>query len=859
MRRPTMVFVACAILISPFLHATGKNSSSFPKKKDPPAEVKKEEDKFSEITKKCVKSEGLITIWRDTTSGKSYIELKEEQLGKEYIYFNHIADAPVEAGYFRGSYGDSKIIKFRKAYDKIDIIQENTNFYYDANSELSKAANANINDPILASEKIEATSKDKKSMLIDGDAVFLSEKFQMIKFPSPPGFPPGVLGGLSSGKTKLDRINNYPQNTEVVVNYVYENSSPMFYTEALADPRNITISYQHTILEMPKNDFQPRADDPRVGYFSTQIEDMTSFSPTPWKDYIHRWNLVKKDPSAKVSDPVEPITFWIENTTPKDLRPIIKEACERWNQAFAGAGFSNAVVCKEQPDDATWDAGDIRYNVLRWTSSPLPPFGGYGPSFVNPRTGQILGADIMLEFVAIVNRVNAEKIFKSVGYLNDEELELPEGTHNRNPFLCTASAQSNHNMVFGSTAAAVLGVDKAVEKEIVKQLLYRLVLHEVGHTLGLTHNMRASTMSSLADAKNPVKVEKDGLANSVMEYPAFNYQLKPSDQTLYCDTKPGPYDMWVIDYGYSQAMSDPMGEQLRLKKITDMSTNPLLMYGNDADDMRSSGRGIDPDVNIYDLTNDPVGYAAERCDLVNTILPGIKDKFSKNDQSYQELLQAYFITTGEYANQIRVMTRQIGGVHYNRSYPGQRAPVKPLEPVTEDKQKAAMKALAKYAFAPAAFDAANGVYNYLLEQRRGFNHFGENEDPNIHERILFMQKECLNQLLHEKVLLRITDSKIYGNTYTLDEVMMDLTNSIFQDDLKSAVNTFRQNLQIEYLNRLVKILDPKGFYDNVSKSMALSELKRIDQMMATATSADALTKAHREHCRMIVKKAMEAK
>jgi hypothetical protein len=423
--------------------------------------------------------------------------------------------------------------------------------------------------------------------------------------------------------------------------------------------------------------------------------------------------------------------------------------------------------------------------------------------------------------------------------------------------LCIGPKQPQYGI--GSTAAAVLGVDKAVEKEIVKQLLYRLVLHEVGHTLGLTHNMRASTMSSLADAKNPVKVEKDGLANSVMEYPAFNYQLKPSDQTLYCDTKPGPYDMWVIDYGYSQALSDPMAEQLRLKKITDMSTNPILMYGNDADDMRSSGRGIDPDVNIYDLTNDPVGYAAERCDLVNTILPGIKDKFSKNDQSYEELLQAYFITTGEYANQIRVMTRQIGGVHYNRSYPGQRAPVKPLEPVAEDKQKAAMKALAKYAFAPTAFDAANGVYNYLLEQRRGFNHFGENEDPNIHERVLSMQKECLNQLLHEKVLLRITDSKIYGNTYTLDEVMMDLTNSIFQDDLKSAVNTFRQNLQIEYVNRLVKVLDPKGFYDNVSKSMALSELKRIDQMMATGASADALTKAHREHIRMIVKKAMEAK
>ncbi|MFN0030593.1 MAG: zinc-dependent metalloprotease [Flavobacteriales bacterium] len=829
------------------------------KKEEPKKEEKKEEDKYTDITKKCMKSEGLFTIWRDSTTGKSYLEVREDQLGKEYIYFNHIADAPVEAGYFRGSYGDSKIIRFAKNFEKLDVVQENTNFYYDPANELSKASDANINDPILASEKIEAVSKDKKIYLIDGDAIFLSEKFQMIKWPSPPGFPPGPLGNMSASKTRIDAINNYPQNTELTVSYVYENGSPMMWTDALADARNITIKYQHTLLEVPANNYRARADDPRIGYFTTQINDMTSFSTTPWLDVIHRWHLEKKDSNAKLSDPVEPITYWIENTTPKELRPIIKEACERWNDAFREAGFTNAVVCKEQPDDATWDAGDIRYNVLRWTSSPLPPFGGYGPSFVNPRTGQILGADIMLEFVAIVNRVNAEKIFKSAGYLNDDELEEQLGKQIRNPFLCMAAAQTNHNLVFGSTAAEALGMDKAAEKEIVKQLLYRLVLHEVGHTLGLTHNMRASTMSSMADVKNPEKVTKEGLTNSVMEYPAFNYQQNANEQTLYCDTKPGPYDLWVIEYGYSPATSDTMTEELRLKKITDRSTDPKLMYGNDADDMRASGRGIDPDVNIYDLTNDPVAYASERCELVNTILPKLKDKFQKSNQSYQEMLQAYWITTGEYANQLRVMTRQIGGVHYDRSYFGQDTNKKPLEPVSEEKQKAAITALSKYAFAPAAWDKAATAYNYLLAQRRGFNHFVSNDDPHIHQRVLAMQSECLNHLLHRNVLQRITDSQLYGNTYSLDEYMIELTNSIYSADAKTAVNTMRQNLQIEYVKRLALMLDEKTTYDNVSRSMAMSELKRIDNMMATGTSPDALTKAHREHVRAVVKQALEVK
>lgn len=858
MRKILLAFVCVSALIATDAAAQG----IFSKKKKPEPQTaqkkdeKKEEDKFGDITKKCSKTDGLFPVWRDTVSGKMYLELSAEQLDKEFIYFSHVLDAPVEAGHFRGSYRGSKVIRFHRNFEKIEIVHENTGYYFDPNSALSKAADANVNDPVIASEKIEAVSKDKNKFLIDGDAIFLSEKFQMIKFPSQPGGPSGPLGSLSASKTKVDEIKNYPQNTDVKVAYVYENSSPNISSTALADPRNITVRYQHSILEMPKNNFVPRFDDPRIGYFSTQVNDMTSFSPTPYRDVIHRWHLEKKNPEAALSEPVEPIRFWIENTTPVELRPIIKEACERWNDAFKTAGFINAVVCEQQPDDATWDAGDIRYNVLRWTSTPAPPFGGYGPSFVNPRTGQILGADIMLELAAIQSRVKAEKVFKSAGYLNDEELERMTGQEIRNPFLCLAAEQSSHNVMFGTAAAAALGMDKAAEKEIVRQLLYRLVLHEVGHTLGLTHNMRASTMSTMADVVNPEKVLRDGLASTVMEYPAFNFQAKPEQQTLYCDTKPGPYDHWVIEFGYSQAMSDPIAEEFRLKKILDRSSNRELAYGNDADDMRSSGRGIDPDVNIYDLTDDPVAYASARCELVNTILPNLKNKFEKKNQSYEELLQAYLVCTGEYATQLRIMTRQIGGVHYDRSFPGQGATVRPLEPVSEAKQKAAMAALARYAFAPDAFNVASESYNYLLTQRRGFNHFSDNQDPHIHDRILAMQKECLNHLLNDNVLQRITDSKLYGNKYGLDLMMTDLTNSVFSADAAGNVNTMRQNLQAEYVNRLISITASKNKYDYVSIGMALSELKRIDKMMA-AGSGDALTKAHREHIRFLIKQAME--
>ena len=163
--------------------------------------------------------------------------------------------------------------------------------------------------------------------------------------------------------------------------------------EDAADPRNISIFLRYSFIEMPENDFEPRQADMRIGYFTERITDLTSLDVTPYADLINKWNLQKKNPEEPLSEPVKPITYWLENTTPKELRPFIKKGVLAWNIAFEQAGFKNAIEVKVQPDDSDWDAGDIRYNVLRWTSSPNPPFGGYGPSFTNPRTGEIIGAD----------------------------------------------------------------------------------------------------------------------------------------------------------------------------------------------------------------------------------------------------------------------------------------------------------------------------------------------------------------------------------------------------------------------------------------------------------------------------------
>ena len=813
---------------------------------------KKETKSISEVTKNATSEEGLFTMYRDTISGKTWMAIPNSAFDNEYIYFSQIEDGVLQTGNHRGAYRGSKVISFRKNYERIEVIGENTSFYYDPESPLAKTEKANINFPVLASLKIVGTNDDIDVFLVSSDELFKSEKINKIKHPARPGSK-STLGKLSGNKTTITHINNYPKNLEVVVDYVYESTNPAVHVTAITDPRYVTVEYRHCILQMPEDGFTPRKDDARIGFFMTQVNDMTSTSSTPWRDVIHRWRLEKKDTTAELSEPVKPITWWIENTTPHEFRDYIKTGVEKWNLAFEKIGFKHAVVVKVQPDDADWDAGDIRYNVLRWTSSPTAPFSGYGPSFVNPRTGEILGADIMLEYGGMAGRLWKSGVFtdgEGVEDLSSREKAV-EMMHR-----CDVGAATAHNTLFTLSAMKVMDFTDEEHEEFVRQTLHRLCLHEVGHTLGLSHNMHASTMLSPEELKDPSMVAENGMCNTVMEYPAINFARNKEDQTLYYDDNPGPYDYWVIEYAYSEGLNDVEAEDERLEEILSKSTSDLLKFGNDADDMRSSGKGINPDVNIYDLSNDPVAYASERCELVNDLLPELGSRYGNTGTSFHDYRRAFYTLVGEYSIQLRVMTRQIGGVRYNRAGPENIGNNKPFEPVSKEDQKEAMDALAKYAFSPHAFDAQANSYAYLQSQRRGWSHYGGNEDPKIHSTILSMQRAALSHLLHPNVLTRLTDASKYGNDYDLASYMVDLTNSIFAEDYRKKVNTFRQQLQVLYLESLIRASTSDN-YDRISKGIILSEIKRIDLLQRDGRSPNDMTKAHRAHLRHLIDQAWD--
>jgi len=211
---------------------------------------------------------------------------------------------------------------------------------------------------------------------------------------------------------------------------------------------------------------------------------------------------------------------------------------------------------------------------------------------------------------------------------------------------------------------------------------------------------------------------------------------------------------------------------------------------------------------------------------------------------------------GQQRTQTGVISRQIGGVYRDRAFIGQEGGDIPFRPVPAEKQKEAMNYLNEYLFAPDAFRSSHEVYNYLQIQRRGFNFFSMSEDPKIHDLALGMQANVLNHLMHPNTMKRITDSRTYGNTYTVAEVVRDLTSATFNADARGDVNTFRQNLQIEYVNRLIAMLESDS-HDYIAKSAALYNLQNIRSMMDNKGSVNEETRAHTAHIRTVIDKAMD--
>ncbi|RYY97557.1 MAG: DUF5117 domain-containing protein [Chitinophagaceae bacterium] len=817
---------------------------------------KKPASPLADKTKGSRRSDGLFTIYQDTATGGLQLYIRKDQLAREYIYQSSALSGPTALLLNQSIYRSNFIFRVTRAFDRLEFSRVNTAFWYDPESPMSRTRDIDKPEAVITSERI--LGEDSSGYLVSADGIFLSERFDPVKPPVTPGFfsmPTFALGNLNPFKSKYVAVKTFPANTDVLVDLAYDNPNAVVSGGSdITDPRYVRVRLQHSFIELPQNSFRPRRDDPRVGYFLHAVNDQTSISATPWRDVIHRWHLVKKDPAAPISEPETPITFWIENTTPLEYRETVKAAILQWNEAFEGAGFRNAIRAEQMPDSATWDPADLRYNVVRWVSSAAPLYGAIGQYSTNPRTGEILGADVSIEwYTGSVAPVLEELLMGRPA--GQAAAVAPAGNY----ALCSLAGELKAGYLAGATAVEAAGAPAKVLGEVHRQFLTYLIMHEIGHTLGLNHNMKGSGLWSPKELNNTALTHRHGLMGSVMDYPAINIAADPKQQGDFYTTKEGPYDDWAIQFGYS-AFPDS-AEAAGLAKILARSSDPRLAFGNDADDMRTPGKGMDPRANTNDLSSDAIGYAAGRLELVNGLVPKLVARYSKPGQSYAELRARYGSLQVQRQQMIGAVSRYVGGVYVDRSFPDSATKPKPFTPVPLTEQKRAVAMLNKYVFAPDAFAGDAAVLPYLQPQRRGFSQNAWGDDYKATGAALAQQVNgALAHLLHPATLLRLTNSRLYGNRYAVADLLQDLHAGIFGADKAGSVNVFRQNLQTEYVRYLVEIVaDKYGQYDAIAGAAALEALQQVRREQSVAPSPNAETKAHRANLVYTIRKALEAR
>ena len=716
--------------------------------------------------------EGYLKVYTDEDNVNYFLKLDDADLDKQFLYFAYIMNAPQGSTLTGGLPSDGKVLEFRSFQkDNIGLYQINTSYINGDDNNIGRSTITNITEAFI--EKFKPIARSEDSVLISVNKFLMSEKIEAISY-VPSEYREYIsvdYGRPDPSKTFINNVLNNKTNTAVEVTFGYVNKMPnsdAYSVSAVTDPRYLSITGRHIFIKMPDDEFEPRVNDHRVGYFVNKSTDLTSYENFPNFALINKWRLIKKDPEAQLSEPVEPIVYWVENTTPEEIIPAVVAGIENWNIAFEEAGFKNAIVAKIQPKDAEWDAADYDYNVIRWSSEPDGNLLGIGPSVTNPLTGEIISADVVNKLLAVKIGYNYRKLY---GYSKDND-----------PLM---------------------------------QYITNLTLHEVGHTLGLRHNFRGSYKYSPTEIHDK-ELTGNTIMNSVMDYDPINVAPKGTKQGIFFSTVPGEYDKWAIKFGYTPGLTD---EDRRLMLLD--SVKPELSFGTDDEAMSYPGNNIDPRTKRYDMSNDPITYATDIINIVDEKINELPVIFSDEESfnNYTNAFFRFFRTKGRF---LETVAQQIGGVYVNKISSTQDDRTI-LEAVSYDKQKQAMALLADKVFANGSMNYDSKILANLMYER-GTRSSSGNNDPDFHALVLSSQSNILRNILHPEVMKRLVNSSLYGNTYMPAEVLSDLNEAIFVS--RETPDTFKRNLQATYVDLLIEGFK-NGNYDNVSKAEIFQAINEI--------------------------------
>lgn len=678
-----------------------------------------------------------------------------------------------------------------------------------------------------------------------------------------------TLAGMSTRARRdlstYSKIKSFPDNTLIEVDLAISGAG--------AGGGRMGVYY--ALRKLPETRaYSPRAADERVGYFTTTRQDwgIKHTERDVVLRYINRWNLKKKDPSLELSPPEQPIVFIIEKTVPLRWRKYVAEGIREWNVAFEKLGFVEAVVVQQQTEDneyANIDPEDARYNFLRWvvTGSAF----AMGPSRADPRTGQILDADIIFDdsFVRALERkgdifgigpasavfgpelatfMAANPAFVPMGHTVEEIIEhghpgagLPTDRCELTPTATSARqwmqerlAQSTcgyasglqHQLSFANFAAAAAGPGKQLPEKLLGETIREIVTHEVGHTLGLRHNFKASTWLTLEEMKRRRDETDEPTAASVMDYNAVLFFDGDDPEKLRHIMTPtvGPYDCWAIEYGYKVPGKGDGDEKSMLAKIASRCTERELAYATDED--TTGLTSPDPFSNRYDVSDDPVAWAKDRAKLCDTLLKDLKKWAVKEDEPNEYLRSTFETIMREKAYNLFYAARMIGGQHFNRNRAGDPNARPALELIDPQKQRDVLAALNETIFNCDFFAVETSLLNDLGPSRWSdwASRAPSRVDYPIHQTIGSLQSYALLSVCSPQALQRVYDAELKStadNKFTAAELIMSVRKSIWGElavpdgkeysDAEPMLCSIRRNLQVQHLRNLLAIADsPPG-------------------------------------------------
>lgn len=780
------------------------------------------------ITKDAKSKPGIFTVHK--VKEKYFYEIPKDQIDKQFLWVTQIARTTLGVGYGGQALG-RRVVRWERVDNKINLRNVNYSVVADPKLPISGAVQAANYDTILMSFPVAAWGPNE-SAVIDVSRLFTTDVFEFSARQR--------LNATTMDATRsyIERVSPYPENIEAEATHTYTRIAPPaggagpaspFAAQGM-NPGSASVVLHHSMVKLPENPMMPRLFDERVGYFSVSNMDYgRTEHRAQQRTFITRWRLEKKNPNAALSEPVKPITYWIDSATPAWLVPYVKRGVEKWQKAFEAAGFKNAIVSKLAPtakEDPDFSPEDARYSVIRWLPSTIE--NASGPHINDPRTGEILESDIQMYH----NIMNLQRswYFTQVGPLDPRVAKLP------------------------------------MPDDLMGELVEYVVAHEVGHTLGFQHNMKASSLYPQDKVRDPAWVKKMGHTPTLMDYSRFNYVAQPEDKIDVADLIPGigPYDVWATAWGYkpipnatsSDAEKPTLDEWAReqdktpwLRFSTDGSAGSdpgeLTEAVGDADAVRSSGLGL------QNLKR-----------VAKMLVPATT---TQKGDPYDDLGELYGRMLGQWTLEMNHVAAIVGGFDSQQKHIGQTGVRFTIIPKT--RQAEAVRFLNENAFASPTWQIDRDILRRI-------------EPIGALNRVRNSQNSVLNNLLSSSRFARVVEqSALDGATaYTPVEFLRDVRGGVWGELNTPAVvvDAYRRNLQRAYLDIANTKVNgapqtapqglPPGFAalfisSGDERAFYRAELREIraSAQAALAKTTDRTTRIHLENVRDQIEKILDPK